>query len=146
MYSGVRLPIQPSLILTRIHWLAHGCLAAAYLTVPLSAVIYIAPLLAIQAVMLKRLMYSKYTFQKPRTLHFNNHDVSLSYLEQQAVPIRGVSIEALWSSLLIIRYIDPRGKKAWLWIHENETDLEAFRKLKVLATIGRLEQDNKRVL
>ncbi|EAT12087.1 hypothetical protein RED65_03575 [Oceanobacter sp. RED65] len=33
-----------------------------------------------------------------------------------------------------------------MWVHQNETSMEGFRKLKVLATIGRLEQKDKRVL
>ncbi|QIZ83552.1 hypothetical protein HF888_04655 [Bermanella marisrubri] len=70
----------------------------------------------------------------------------MSHYDQQAKPISDVSVYSLWSSFLILRYIDHMGNKAWMWVHQNETSMEGFRKLKVLATIGRLEQKDKRVL
>lgn len=146
MYSHVRLPIQPSLILTRVHFVAHGSLLIAYLTLPISAWPYLFPLVIVQLNYFLKLKRKQFLFQTQRLLELEPASASLTIHTRRPISIYNLYASAVWPAFVILRYQSDQAHNGWMWIHQSQTNAEAFRKLKVMATIGQLEKENKRTL
>lgn len=145
MYSFVRVPIQPSLILARAHITAHVCLLLTYLTLPTSSWLYLPPLLFLQLLSYRKLRCGGYFFQKQRNLQIVNQSATLSLDGGKAKDIYDLKAHSLWSALLVVQFYDDQMKRRFMWIHASETDLEAFRRLKVLMVTGQLNQRIKEI-
>lgn len=125
MYSPVNLSIRPSLLLKQGHWALHGALCLAYLSVGLSNIPYVLPLLLLQAVYIRR--FQRFAYNQSRHWRFFQGQAQRMNGEQwQTVEIMP---QQIWPSLLLFKYRLAGAATSWQWecIVKDGCDTEAFR-------------------
>jgi len=127
VYNPVNLSIQSSKLFEQGHWVLHILLCLAYLSVGISNIPYVLPLIALQLGYVWHWRRSGFAYNQPRQWRFFQGQAQrLMDGQWQSMDIKP---QQIWPSFLLFQYRKVDSQLAWQWecIAKDACEAEAFR-------------------